>query len=865
MLSSTLLASLRHDPAFMQNVSAWHISAPRVAARAALPAALDERLAAALRRRGITALYSHQAEAWQTAQAGHHFVVTTGTASGKTLCYNLPVVQALLHDPAARALYLFPTKALAHDQLNELTQLNAHLGGNALSAAAYDGDTPAHQRRQIRSRARVLLTNPDMLHTGLLPHHPHWAEFWSGLRYVVLDELHTYRGVFGSHVANVLRRLQRICRFYGAAPQFLCTSATLANPRELAEGLLEAPVTLIDRDGAPQGERHFVLYNPPVIDSTLGLRRSALLEAEELSARLVAAGVQTVVFTRSRLSVEVLLTSLRTRLAQHNTPAAPAPAVAGYRGGYLPGERRSIEEGLRSGALAAVISTNALELGIDIGGLDAALLVGYPGAVASTRQQAGRAGRVAERSLALFIASGNALDQYLVAHPAYLLGRSPEHALINPDNLAILANHLACALFELPLRHGEPFGDAALSQELLTALAEGGEVQQHGDTWFWLGHGYPAQTISLRTVSPDTVMISALEADDVAETAPAGRAVIGSLERAAAPALLHRGAIYLHQGQSYLVEHLDWEAGQAWVRAAEPGYYTVAAGNRQVQILDVEAERGAGGVKLAHGPVEVQSQTTFYRQIKLHTHETLATAEIVPPLPEQVLATDAFWLALDEALLAPLREAGQWRSDPNDYGPNWPQQRAAARARDGYRCTVCGTPEAAGREHDVHHKQPFRTFGYIAGQNTAYRQANQLENLTTLCRACHQRVEQGQRLRTGLGGLAYALNSLAPLYLMCDPGDIDTVVEAQNQAAGGPTITIYEKIPAGIGFSRRLYELGAELLAAALAQMEQCACAAGCPACVGPINPQQPDDLNARMLSIALAAACCAALNNSEG
>jgi DEAD/DEAH box helicase domain-containing protein len=846
MSLETALQALRRDAAFMRNVTAWQQMPARAARTMPLPADLHTGLVAALRSRGIDALYSHQAAAWQGAQAGKNLVVATSTASGKTLCYNLPVAQALLTDPTARALYLFPTKALAQDQLAELTELQLSID-NYLRPATYDGDTPQRERGRTRREARILLTNPDMLHTGILPHHPQWAELLAGLRYVVLDELHTYRGVFGSHVANVLRRLQRICRFYGSDPRFLCASATLANPQELAQRLIEGPVTLLDDDGSPQGERHFVFYNPPVVDPSLGLRRSSLLEAETLAATLLAHDVQTVVFARSRLSVEVLLTYMRERVPF---------SIAGYRGGYLPLERRAIEQGLRSGAVRAVVSTNALELGIDIGGLDAAVLVGYPGAIASTWQQAGRAGRQAGVSLAMLVASAGALDQYIVTHPEYVLARSPEHGLINPDNLAILASHLACAAFELPFRGEERFGQVAFTDDLLAWLAETGDVQQHGGDWFWMGEGYPAQAISLRTASPDNVVIHAA----VGAGSPRPGTVIGQLERAVAQSMLHPGAVYLHQGQSYLVEQLDWDAGQASVRSVEVDYYTIASGSQQVQVLGVQEQRAAGGLVLAYGPVHVVSQVSGYRQVKRHTHETLGYGEIQPALPEQVLETDAFWLALDEELLAPLRAAGQWRSDPNDYGPNWQQQRNAARARDGYRCTLCGAPEPAGRQHDVHHRQPFRSFGYVPGQNDAYRQANQLENLATLCRACHQRAEQGQRLRTGLGGLAYALSSLAPLYLMCDPGDIGVVVEPRAPGSGLPTITIYEKAPAGIGFSARLYELAADLVAAASDLAAHCGCVAGCPACIGPVGENQQADIDARQLTLALADACGRAL-----
>ncbi|HXF64555.1 MAG TPA: DEAD/DEAH box helicase, partial [Caldilineaceae bacterium] len=456
-----LLADLRGDPHFMANLTAWRTLPAQAARTAAIPPALHPALQTALAERGIRDLYTHQAQAVAAALAGEHLAVVTPTASGKTLCYNLPVLHALLTDPSARALYLFPTKALGHDQLDELAEWRSRLGSHAaaLSAAAYDGDTPSAERARLRRQSRLLITNPDMLHSGILPYHANWEPFLAGLRFVVLDEMHSYRGVFGSQVANVLRRLRRLCAFYGSSPQFICTSATIANPRELAEGLVEGPVTVIEENGAPRGAKHILLYNPPLIDAARGLRRSSTLESQELAARCVLAGVQTIVFGRSRLTTELLLTYLRERVArvwaalavtnrrqvaaglvERDSPVYTR--IRGYRGGYLPGERRAIEAGLRSGEVRAVVATNALELGIDIGRLQAALLCGYPGAIASTWQQMGRAGRSAEAALAILVATAGALDQYVIRHPEFLFERTPEHALINPDNLLILVDQM---------------------------------------------------------------------------------------------------------------------------------------------------------------------------------------------------------------------------------------------------------------------------------------------------------------------------------------------------------------------------------------------------------------------------------------
>ncbi len=822
------LRDLQLDPGLLRQITAWERLPARAATYAPFPASLDARLLMALRARGIYLPYTHQAQAITAALNGDNVVVVTPTASGKTLCYNLPVLHTLLGDADARSLYLFPTKALAQDQLTELRGLVETLQ-TGIAPAIYDGDTPQGHRKRIREAAQLVITNPDMLHTGILPHHTNWSEFFQGLRTVVIDEIHTYRGVFGSHVANLLRRLRRICRFYGAEPNFILTSATIANPREHAERLLEAPVVLVADNGAPMGERHFLFYNPPLVDAQLGLRRSSLLEAQKLGERLLAAGVQTILFARSRLRVELLLTYLREGYTRRG---GDAEAVRGYRGGYLPAERRQIEAGLRAGEVRAVVATNALELGIDIGQLQAAVLVGFPGAIASAWQQAGRAGRRQDTALAMFVAGAGALDQYLVQHPDFFFAASPEHALINPDNLVILTNHLRCAAFELPFREGEQFGNVDFTADLLQMLAEEGEVQRAGDRWFWMDSTYPAQGINLRAAGDPIVVMAGPGSASAFAEAPV--VVIGQLEREAAPALLHAGAIYLHEGQTYWVERLDWEAGHAYVQPVEVDYYTEASGSTAVEVLVIHQQEQEGELIKGHGDLEVRSQVVGYRQVKRWTHETLGYGEL--DLPELVLQTSGFWLSFDAGLVERLRAQGMWQGDPNDYGPNWPAQRDLARARDGYRCTQCGAPERPVRQHDVHHIRPFRSFGYVPGLNQAYVLANQLENLRTLCRACHERTEQGQRLRSGLAGLGYLLGNLAPLHLMCDPGDLGVHVEPQARHTERPTIMLYDRVPAGIGLAERVFELAPILLAAAHDMAARCPCARGCPACVGPVS-----------------------------
>src|SRR6202795_3638997 len=467
-----------------------------------VPGWVTSALSEAYRAKGIQELYSHQALTAELVHDGENVVVVTPTASGKTLCYNLPVLNAVLENTDTRALYLFPTKALAQDQLAELHDLSQRLD-DCFGVFTYDGDTPGDARRAIRERGHIILTNPDMLHTGILPHHTRWMRLFENLRYIVLDELHTYRGVFGSHLANVLRRLARIAEFYGSKPQFICCSATIANPGELATQLIERPVEVVEENGAPAGEKLFVFYNPPMVNRNLGIRRSYLNETARVAKELLSRKLQTIVFANSRLNTEVLLTYL-----QQANPPKPGQAepVRGYRGGYLPGERREIERGLREGRIRGVVTTNALELGIDIGSLDACVMAGYAGSIASTWQRAGRAGRRSGASCAVLVASSAPLDQFIIQHPDYFFGRSPEHAYVQPDNLEILVNHLKCAAFELPLAPDEKIGNVDLP-ELCERMTEAGFLHRSGGNWHWVQEAYPADTVSLRSVTSDNFII----------------------------------------------------------------------------------------------------------------------------------------------------------------------------------------------------------------------------------------------------------------------------------------------------------------------------------------------------------------------
>ena len=900
MTLPTLLSDLQRDPAFMANVVAWETIPAQAARLAPFPEGIHPQLVQALGERGIVQLFSHQAQAVDHALAGRNVTVVTPTASGKTLCYNLPVLHTLLTAPNARALYLFPTKALAQDQLAELRSLRLEIGrlgvgepdgptppnlpisqSPNLPISTYDGDTPTAHRSAVRKNSRLIITNPDMLHTAILPYHTQWQEFLGGLRYLVIDEMHVYRGVFGSHVANVLRRLRRLCAFYGAQPQVICASATIANPGELAERLIEQPTELVTENGAPRGEKHIVLYNPPIYDTETGARRSGVLETEAIAARCIQAGVQTLTFARSRLTTEVLLTYIRERIRRspgqnlldtQSTTRRTQDEIRGYRGGYLPAERRAIEAGLREGSVRGVVATNALELGIDIGQLQAAVLCGYPGTIASTWQQMGRAGRTQESALAILVATGLPLDQYIIQHPDFIFGRSPEHALINPDNLMLLVDHLRCAAYELPFAADERLGHCDFTGDALALLAEQGDVQRHGDRFFWTHDSYPARTVNLRSAGSETVLIQARFPDgDVA--------VIGEVDMASAPLLVHTGAVYLHEGQSYVVESLDLDQHLAVVVAAAVDYYTVVDTDVDVEVLAVHGRKRVAGAEVCHGEVLVRAQVVSFRKIKQMTHEMLG----VVPLdyaPDE-LETTAYWLTVLPETQAALEQAGLWHDSENDYGPNWQAQRAKVRARDGYRCTQCGVPEPSGRQHDVHHVRPFRTFGYAPGVNEHYQEANRTANLVLVCRRCHQRLEAGVRTRSGLNGLEYALGNIAPFHLMCDRGDLGVFAQrAQGGSAQGTgkakgkgqrpegknegesdhatqptqhaTLFLFERIAAGLGFSLRLFEMHGDLLAQAGALVRNCPCAEGCPACVGPVLENELANLETKRLTLAL-------------
>lgn len=729
-----ILDNIKNSEEMMKNITAWIEIPPKDAVYSEFPECVDNRLKEALKRRGITRLYSHQATAVSEVENNKNVVVVTPTASGKTMCYNIPVINNILKDPESRAIFLFPTKALSQDQTTELHELITEVGVD-IKTYTYDGDTPQTARKAIRQAGHIVVTNPDMLHSGILPHHTKWNKLFENLKFIVIDEIHHYRGVFGSHLANVIRRLKRICKFYGSNPRFICCSATIANPDELASGITGEDVVLVDNNGAPMGKKHFIFYNPPVVNKELGIRKSSTIEAKMLAQNLVRNNIQTIVFARSRLNVEVLVTYLKDIYANK---FEGEQRVRGYRGGYLPSLRREIERGLRDGSVTGVVSTNALELGIDIGNLEACVICGYPGSISSTWQQAGRAGRRNSVSAAFLIASSSPLDQYIVNNSDYFFEKSPEYGLVNPDNLAILYNHIKCAAFELPFTDDEKFG-VETTAEILSFMEDAKILRHVGSRWYWMSDVFPAGDISLRSASNENFIII-----DISE--PKHR-VIGETDRFSAPMLLHEEAIYMHEGQQYQVEELDFGDKKAYVRKVDVDYYTDANLAVDMKVIDVFRSEEGKLTDRYSGEVTVSSIVTMFKKIKLYTHENIGSGPV--NLPELEMHTTSYWISFSEE---------------------------------------------------------------------ATMVMSQLE------------------IQNGLLGLSNIIANCAPIYLMCDPGDIRVVYQVKAPFTAKPTLYIYDSYPGGVGFSEKLYSIHKELFIAAGKMIEQCECECGCPSCVGPLN-----------------------------
>jgi DEAD/DEAH box helicase domain-containing protein len=746
-----VLTAVRHYPA-------------REAQWADFPEWLDADLRVVYNAKGIRQLYTHQAAAAEAVHAGKNIVIVTPTASGKTLCYNLPVLDAILADTDTRALYLFPTKALAQDQLAELYDLNQRLD-NRFGVFTYDGDTPSDARKSIRERSHIVLTNPDMLHTGILPHHTRWTRLFENLRYIVLDELHTYRGVFGSHLCNVLRRLQRIARFYGREPQFICCSATIANPGELASNLIENGVEVQSENGAPAAEKTFVFYNPPVVNRALGIRRSYINESSRVAQEFLKHDLQTMVFANSRLYTELILTYLHQ--ANPQLPGKPE-TIRGYRGGYLPSERREIERGLRDGRIRGVVTTSAMELGIDVGSLDSVVMAGYPGTIAATWQRAGRAGRRSGGSCAVLVASSSPLDQFIIRHPDYFFGNTPEHAFIQPDNLEILINHLKCAAFELPIHPEEKFGAVDL-RDLCARLAGAGYLHLSGENYHWTSDAYPADTISLRSVTSDNFVIIDITGEPL---------VIGEVDFVSALTTVHEKAIYIHGGQQYHVEHLDFKERKAYVKQVDVDYYTDAIRYTQVRVLEIAATESSRPNERSHshGDVLVRSQVVGFKKIKFFTNENVGAGTL--ELPENEMHTTSYWITLGRPLLESL-------------------------------------------PYSISERQS-GMFGLL----------HALETVATLLLMC-----DGRDLGTAIGEKPPAPGVDAE---EMTPVRMEDAAGANAKEFFEPNLYLFDAYPGGIGFSAPLFGAHDLLVQKTRELIRACPCEAGCPSCVGPAGDLAP-------------------------
>ncbi len=762
---------LRAHPELRDRFTTWHTEPARAAQTAPLPSRLAPQLAELLRSSGREELYLHQAEAVDLALAGHDVLIATPTASGKTIAYTLPVLQRLLETRGrSRSIWLFPTKALSQDQSSGLNGLLHSLAASVpelegLHSFTYDGDTPPSVRRTLRERGDIVLTNPWMLHSGILPNHAKWAELFRDLEFVVIDEVHTLSGVFGSSVANVLRRLVRIARFYGANPKFLLSSATVRDPAGHGRTLIGREVSVVTQDGSPAGERAFGVYEPPLLNPVAGLRANALEEARKLADVAVGPGHQTIFFCNRRTSVEVLTRYLKE--GAKRLGLAPEE-IRGYRGGYLPLLRREIEEGLRTGEVKVVVTTNALELGIDIGKLDVAVLVGYPGSQASFWQRAGRVGRRGGGSLVVMIAQSDPIDRYLAGHPQFLFEAPREELGLDPDNLVILSEQLKCAAFELPFQAhddaaGEPqvtdFGDHPHLVEVLDYLAEEAGLlharpdPERGDarSWYWMADAYPAQAVSLAGGEPDNVLVLDTET---------GKA-LGEVDREGSIVAVHEGAIYQVEGETWKIERFDYTNRRAYARAVKSDYFTDAQTDTDVRVLRLEERMGRGraghpeleDVSCWRGEVHVTTLATLYKKIRFYTRENVGAEDI--DLPAEEIDTEAFILTISESTASDLQlHAG-------NRGAAW----------------------------------------------------------------------------SAVGAL---IRRVAPLYLRCQPQDLGLSSQVKSPHFDRPAIYLYDRVQGGVGLSAKFFGVAGDVLLAALAVVERCGCAAGCPACVGPLEEVGP-------------------------
>jgi DEAD/DEAH box helicase domain-containing protein len=804
------------------DVTHIHQQDPFIGSYGDFPIGLSSDLASALSDIGINKLYKHQIESYHEARLNHNVLLTTGTASGKTLGYLLPILDEFLKcDLPVNALFLYPTKALTYDQntqaipiIQKINEIRKSPNKTSISLAVYDGDTPQAKRAEIRKKTNFILSNPDMVHFAILPNHTAWEYFLTNLRFIVLDELHTYRGVFGSHVANIFRRLKRVLSLYGSNPIYISTSATIGNPVELAENIFEEKFIHIHENSAPRGPKTIVFYNPPIQNIEFGIRKSAVNESVRLASDFMQHKIQSLVFQVSRKSVE--------RSLRYFREANPEEAdyVQAYRSGYLAAERRKLETELRNGKTKVLFSTNALELGIDIGGITSVIITGYPGSITSTIQQIGRAGRQNNPSYAVLIANNSPIDQYLINRPEFLFFRSPENAYVNPNNPIILLFHLRCAAQELMFSEEEAFGklDWKSILPLIEILEVEGHIHKSNHKYFWISKDYAAGISSIRNTSGSPVKLITTNEDK--ET------VIGQVDYTSSMWMVHPGAVYMHLGEEFMVKDLNLTENKAYLHKSQHNYFTEAKRNLNITILGKDSIKSYTNYHLSFGKLNVESKIVGYKEILWDSKQTIAEKEL--DLPAFNLETEGFWITFSEKMILKIKSDQSLRIGKNDYGKNWESIKKLVRARDFYTCQLCGLIEE-NQAHHVHHKKPFKLFSNS-------EEANHLTNLIALCPSCHQKVEVNVRVRNGLSGFSFLLRNIAPLFLMCDYADIDVFYESNSDLAGGEAICIfYDLIPFGIGLSQNFFKSFNQLIPEFLQHIRQCPCVQGCPACVGPV------------------------------
>ncbi len=794
---------------FQTNIAVHHKDEAKEAEWSDIPQSLHPWVKATLEESGFQKLYIHQEKAITSILKGVSTVISTGVSSGKSLCYQVPIMHSLSFNQNNSTLCLYPTKALAQDQFKSFSPLLetfSTISARKPNLNIYDGDTEQSQRKAIRENANIIISNPDMLHVSILPNHNSWGKFFANLKFVIIDEVHIYRGIFGSHFTNVIRRLKRVCSHYGSSPTFILTSATIGNTREFITSIIEQLFKIIDKDYSPQGNRHFLIYNPPLVNVELGIRRNSLQETSRIANFFNKLNVQSLIFTRSRRSVELIVSNLK---------KSNSRSFTGYRSGYLKEERREIEKQLKDGELNSVVSTNALELGIDIGDLDVVIINGYPGTIASTLQQAGRTGRTGNDSLVVMVANSSLINQYLVKYPEYLFSKTPEQALLDANNPYILLDHLKCSIYELPFDRREIYYGVSREtiNELLDFLLDKGYAIERDSVVYWNTASIPAQQCSLRTINSNSYTVLHHGKN------------IGLIDNNSAFWFAHENAVYIHNGEPYLVTKFDTKLKNIEVITHDKDYFTEPIIKTDYELIKELDLLSYPFGKAHYAVLNVHTQVSAFKKIKWSSREILDTEEL--DLPQTTLPTKGVILTLSDFYEDFLEKKGN-SSKQNNYGKDWSEIKKLVKQRDHYTCQNCGKLESSV-SFDVHHIKPFKSFSNA-------QEANNTENLITLCRQCHRNAEIPVKIQSTMAGLAYLIRNLAPLYLMCSNSDIQVNYSDDSKLSDGKgAIIIYDSFRGGIGLSKKIFTDLVAVLDLCYAQVKDCSCSDGCPSCTGPV------------------------------